>query len=93
MNPPACLPLPARLPAADLLIALAGPLTHIPQLIVWLALLFPAYHAAYGSWGASLAIPPPSQHFWLAVVAGACQVCGCLGWESRLPCVENWRPE
>ena len=53
---------------------MAGPLTHIPQLLAWLALLFPAYHAAYGSWAASLAIPPPSQHFWLAVVAGACQV-------------------
>ena len=72
-----------------MLIALAGPLTHIPQLLVWLALLFPAHHAAYGSWGASLAIPPPSQHFWLAVVAGACQVRGSWGVRSRLPCLSG----
>ena len=60
--------------AADLFIALAGPATHIPQFLVWFACLFPAYHAAYGSWSMSLAIPPPQQHFGLAVVAGACQV-------------------
>lgn len=64
--------------AADLLIALAGPLTHVPQLAVWLGILFPVYHAAYGSWAISLGIPPPSEHFGLAVVAGACQV-GPLG--------------
>ncbi|KAI3429753.1 hypothetical protein D9Q98_010066 [Chlorella vulgaris] len=29
---------------------------------------------AYGSWSVSLAIPPPQQHFGLAVVAGACQL-------------------
>ncbi|KAI3429743.1 hypothetical protein D9Q98_010058 [Chlorella vulgaris] len=61
-------------PKADLFIALAGPATHIPQFLVWFACLFPAYHAAYGSWSVSLAIPPPQQHFGLAVVAGACQL-------------------
>ncbi len=34
--------------AADLWIALAGPLTHIPQFLVWFAILFPVYHSAYG---------------------------------------------
>jgi Zn-dependent protease len=68
-------------PKADLAIALAGPLTHIPQLLFWLGCLLPAYHAAYGSWHASLAIPPPSQHFVLALIAGACQVLGWAVWE------------
>lgn len=61
-------------PKADLWIALAGPLTHIPQFLVWFAILFPVYHAAYGSWDVSLAIPYPDLHFGLAVVAGACQL-------------------
>ncbi|KAL4436078.1 hypothetical protein ABPG77_005526 [Micractinium sp. CCAP 211/92] len=61
-------------PKADLLISLAGPLTHLPQFAVWLGILFPVYHAAYGSWAISLGIPPPSEHFGLAVVAGACQL-------------------
>ncbi|PRW60200.1 MBL fold metallo-hydrolase [Chlorella sorokiniana] len=61
-------------PKADLWIALAGPLTHIPQFLVWFAILFPVYHAAYGSWDISLAIPYPDAHFGLAVVAGACQL-------------------
>lgn len=58
-------------PRADLLIALAGPLTHVPMLLLWLAVLFPVYHAAYGSWAIGIGIPSPSEHFGLAVVAGA----------------------
>ena len=61
-------------PRADLLIALAGPATHLPQLAFWSLLLLPLRHAAYGSWAISLSIPPPAQHFLLAVVAAACQV-------------------
>ncbi|KAL4422465.1 hypothetical protein ABPG75_008662 [Micractinium tetrahymenae] len=72
--PPSRPGLPPCCAAADLLIALAGPLTHVPQLAVWLAILFPVYHAAYGSWSISLGIPPPSEHFRVAVVAGACQL-------------------
>ena len=71
--------------AADLLIALAGPLTHVPQFLIWFGALFPVYHAVYGSWHISLAIPPPAEHFGLAVVAGGCQVSwraagGCCSW-------------
>lgn len=61
-------------PKVDLLIAVAGPLTHIPQFLVWFAILFPVYHAVYDSWHISLSIPQPSDHFGLAVVAGACQL-------------------
>ena len=57
-----------------MLIALAGPLTHVPQLLAWLLVLLPVHHAATGSWSPSLTIPAASQHFLLALVAGACQV-------------------
>lgn len=49
-HPRPTLPQPLA-PAADLWIALAGPLTHIPQFLVWFAILFPVYHAAYGRCG------------------------------------------
>lgn len=81
-TPVFCCPLPP--PAADLLISLAGPLTHLPQFAVWLGILFPVYHAAYGSWAISLGIPPPSEHFGLAVVAGACQVRPRWVWHARV---------
>ncbi|GLC55813.1 hypothetical protein PLESTB_001031600 [Pleodorina starrii] len=46
-------------------VALAGPLTHIPQVGLWLLLLLPSYHASTGSW--HIALRPPSfvgeRHF------------------------------
>jgi hypothetical protein len=61
-------------PKKDMLVALAGPLTHIPMFMIWFALLFPATHASYGNFDVSLGIPPPENQFLLAVVAGGCQV-------------------
>lgn len=61
-------------PKADLLIAVAGPATHVPMLLLWLAALFPTYHAAYGTWAIRLSVPDPTAHFWLALVAGAVQL-------------------
>lgn len=59
--------------ADDLIVALAGPATHAPQLAAWLAALAPLRHAAFGSWSLSLAVPSPAAHFWVAVAAAACQ--------------------
>lgn len=59
-------------PKADLLIALAGPLTHIPQFIVWFCILVPASLSAYGTVQLPWNIPPPDYHFGLAIIVGAC---------------------
>lgn len=56
--------LPPPQPAADAWVALAGPLTHIPQVLVWLLLLLPVYHADTGSWAVKLYVPyPEAAHF------------------------------
>ncbi|GIL69626.1 hypothetical protein Vretifemale_553 [Volvox reticuliferus] len=53
-------------------VAAAGPLTHIPMVAIWVALLFPAYHASTGSWHITLHQPPVDQsHFGHALVVWA----------------------
>lgn len=47
--------------------------------LVWFAILFPTYHSVWGTYDISLDIPPPDQHFGLAVVAAACQVGATVG--------------
>ncbi|GFH15255.1 uncharacterized protein HaLaN_11450, partial [Haematococcus lacustris] len=47
-------------PKADMWVAIAGPLTHLPMTGFWLAMLAVATHAATGSWEISLALPDPS---------------------------------
>ncbi|KAG2422875.1 hypothetical protein HXX76_015706 [Chlamydomonas incerta] len=57
-------------PKADAWVALAGPLTHIPQVLVWLLLLLPVYHADTGSWAVKLYVPyPEAAHFLHALFA------------------------
>ncbi len=58
-------------------VAVAGPLTHIPMVLVWLLLLLPAYHAETGSWAVRLTMPYPTlPHMWHAVCVGAIYVSG-----------------
>ncbi|GIL68120.1 hypothetical protein Vafri_21409 [Volvox africanus] len=53
-------------------VAAAGPLTHIPMVAIWVALLFPAYHASTGSWHITLHQPPVDQsHFGHALIVVA----------------------
>ncbi|KAG2489733.1 hypothetical protein HYH03_011840 [Edaphochlamys debaryana] len=60
-------------PKADMWVAVAGPLTHVPMLGVWLLLLLPAFHATAGSWAINLAMPYPSWGWamWRAICVGA----------------------
>ncbi|PNH00507.1 hypothetical protein TSOC_013667 [Tetrabaena socialis] len=59
-------------PKADMWVAVAGPLTHVPMVGIWLLLLLPAFHASTGSWAINLDMPwPSSGHLWHAVCVGA----------------------
>lgn len=44
-------------PAADMWVALAGPLTHVPMTIFWVCMLVAATFAAYGTTSISLSWP------------------------------------
>eukprot|EP00891_Asterochloris_glomerata_P006693 jgi/Astpho2/6693/Aster-x1394 len=56
-------------PGKDLLVALAGPLTHVPQTLLWLLIMLPIYKSQVGSFsGLSLDIPSPNLSLGLAVV-------------------------
>ena len=61
-------------PGRDLLVAIAGPLTHVPQVLIWVAILALSAHAVHYPWQHNLDIPDIRTHFWLAVCAGAAQV-------------------
>lgn len=62
-------------PGRDLIVALAGPLTHLPQMAIWVAILALSAHVVHYPWQHNLHIPDARTHFWLAVCAGAAQVC------------------
>lgn len=61
-------------PKIDLFVSLAGPLTHIPQVIFWMALLVPTRYASMGVWTAALTVPDPHRSFFVALLASACQL-------------------
>jgi hypothetical protein len=61
-------------PKTDLFVSISGPLTHVPQFLIWFALLGISSHVVYHHWTPSLSVPDPRQHFWLALCAGASQV-------------------
>lgn len=61
-------------PGLDLFVSIAGPLTHIPQFLIWFAILAISGNVVYHGWTPSLSVPDPRQHFWLAICAGASQV-------------------
>lgn len=61
-------------PKADMVVAVAGPLTHVPMTGLWLLLLTVAQHTNSGAWSApSLVLPQPSTAalMWQAICAGA----------------------
>ena len=61
-------------PARDLFVAIAGPLTHIPQVLVWVGILALSARIVHYPWQHTLHVPDIRTHFWLAVCAGAAQV-------------------
>ncbi|BDA42636.1 probable zinc metalloprotease Rip3 [Coccomyxa sp. Obi] len=61
-------------PKKDAFVSISGPLTHIPQFLIWFAILAISSHVVYHGWSPSLAVPDPRQHFWLALCAGASQL-------------------
>lgn len=69
-------------PKKDVFVSISGPLTHIPQFLIWFAILAISSHEVYHGWSPSLAVPDPRQHFWLALCAGASQVS-----LSPMPCL------
>ena len=71
-------------PARDLAVAIAGPLTHIPQALIWVGILALSAHVVHYPWQHNLHIPDIRTHFWLAVCAGAAQVTSPY---SRLLCI------
>ena len=63
------------------------------MLALWLVVLLPVYHATYGSWAISLAVPPPSLHFGLVgLLVG--RAAGLVWWGCSLsgasPIVVGW---
>ena len=60
-------------PARDLAVAIAGPLTHIPQALVWVGILALSAHIVHYPWQHNQHVPDMRTHFWLAVCAGAAQ--------------------
>jgi len=60
-------------PKADIWVAVAGPLTHIPMIGMWVGFLSLATHNASGSWAPSLEVPYPSgaKNLAVALCAGA----------------------
>jgi len=59
-------------PKADMWVAVAGPLTHLPMVGFWVGMLSLAQHAATGSWTPSLALQEPKgMGLWQAMCAGA----------------------
>ena len=58
-------------PAKDLWVADAGPLTHLPQLALWMAVEVASFAAA--GWGPRIrwAVWLPSNNVWLALVTFA----------------------
>ena len=66
-------------PGRDLFVAVMGPLTHLPQLAIWVAILALSAHVAHYPWHSSLHLPDIRIHFWLAVCVGATWVGHSLG--------------
>lgn len=64
-------------PKEDLLVAVAGPLSHVVQAAFWLLILLPFSWQMTGSVHLShllLYLPAPETHFWVALFAGAVEV-------------------
>ena len=61
-------------PGRDLFVAVMGPLMHLPQLAVWVAILALSAHVVHYPWHSSLHLPDIRTHFWLAVCVGAAWV-------------------
>lgn len=58
---------------ADMWVAFAGPLTHVPMLLFWILLLLPAYHAVTGSYKIQLLLfdPPSPPYLWVDICVGS----------------------
>ena len=61
-------------PGRDLFVAVMGPLMHLPQLALWVAILALSAHVVHYPWHSSLHLPDIRSHFWLAVCVGAAWV-------------------
>ncbi|KAK9816996.1 hypothetical protein WJX72_008022 [[Myrmecia] bisecta] len=61
-------------PKSDIFVAVMGPLTHLPQMLIWFIMYIPSYHATYGDYKFHFAIEDPQFDFWLSVVSGALQL-------------------
>lgn len=64
--------------AADMWVAVAGPLTHIPMTLFWICMLVAATYAAYGTTHIQLAWPWPLtvKNLGVAVCVGSVLVSG-----------------
>lgn len=61
-------------PGRDLVVAVAGPATHVPQAAAWVALELASMAAAGVGPRLQWAVWPPSNNVWLALVTGAVQL-------------------
>eukprot|EP00882_Tetradesmus_deserticola_P016313 GHRQ01017415.1.p4 GENE.GHRQ01017415.1~~GHRQ01017415.1.p4 ORF type:complete len:171 (+),score=30.14 GHRQ01017415.1:129-641(+) len=70
----------AKGPKADMWVAFAGPLTHIPMTAFWVGILFAATFIAYGTTAIQLAWPHPLtyRNLGVAVCVGAILVSAAL---------------
>ena len=75
-------------PKADIWVAFAGPLTHLPMVLLWLALLASATYAATGTAGVALSplpYPDTPARFYQTLSASAVLVRG-LGSKLEINC-------
>jgi len=61
-------------PGRDLVVAVAGPATHVPQAALWVALELASMAAAGRGARLQWAVWPPWNNVWLALVTGAVQL-------------------
>lgn len=61
-------------PGRDLGIAIAGPLTHAPQVAVWLLIQLFSFAAIKKAWIVSYWLWPPADNCWLAITSFGVQI-------------------
>eukprot|EP00884_Botryococcus_braunii_P021231 jgi/Botrbrau1/7792/Bobra.0159s0220.1 len=61
-------------PKSDLLVAIAGPLTHVPMFLIWFLMLLFSWKGIFHTWTVRINHIDPVENLWIALCAGACQL-------------------
>ena len=69
-------------PGRDLWVALAGPLTHLPQAAVWALVTLFSMAATHHGWFVTFRLWNPADNLWLGLTTFALQARGGVGWDG-----------